>query len=165
MTRRLCRDVFLFENGLNWGSPASRMSVTGLPRGSDRTVRERRGQSGGRGGLVPKAQRWDPSAWAGRVIFSVTCHLWRHSEKCSLTLNAEQHSLSDTSCVIPAKNCGVIQFLFLVIFLFVCLFMSLWSLNDVCMHYFRNINRAVLHHFDQVSYWLLYWLSKKYFFS
>lgn len=116
MTRQLCRDVFLFENGLNWGSPASRMSVTGLPRGSDRTVRERRGQSGGRGGLVPKAQRWEPSAWAGRVIFSVTCHLWRHSEKCSLTLNAEQRSLSDTSCVIPAKNCGVIQFLFLVFF-------------------------------------------------
>lgn len=141
MTRRLCRDIFLFENGLNWGSPASCMSVTGLPRGSDRTVRERRGQSGGRGGLVPKAQRWDPSAWAGRVIFSVTCHLWRHSEKCSLTLNAEQRSLSDTSCVIPAKNCGVIQFLFLVFF-FVCLFVYFLFSAYFCIHLHNFMRRS-----------------------
>lgn len=101
LTWWLCREVFYLNRGVNWSSLVSCMSVTGLPCGSDGAVRDWRGQTGagrysrGRGGFID--QSWDPSVWAGWVVFSVTCHLWRSSEKCNLTLNAEESSLSVTS--------------------------------------------------------------------
>lgn len=98
---RFSETSFIWKTGVNWSSLVSCVSVTGLPCGSDRTVRDWRGQtgagsySGGRGGFTLRTELGSVSV--GGMGHSVTCHLWRSSEKCNPTLNAEQSSLSGIS--------------------------------------------------------------------